>query len=167
MKDNKGLYLTLVVIAVVFAGVIFGGRLLREEIAVGQTVSNDERPAEWNMIIAQEINSRGIQLVLDGKEREVSKGQIIMNSDNQIMLDENLFTKDFQCAFACIDESSIIIMKGSARADIEIGTDFMTVGENVSQIKNAAQIIDGDAYVQAEVLEKAFGYGYKKKGLDD
>lgn len=161
MKDNKGLYLTLVVIAVVFAGVIFGGRLLREEIAVGQTVSNDERPAEWNMIIAQEINSRGIQLVLDGKEREVSKGQIIMNSDNQIMLDENLFTKDFQCAFACIDESSIIIMKGSARADIEIGTDFMTVGENVSQIKNAAQIIDGDAYVQAEVLEKAFGYGYK------
>ena len=76
MKDNKGLYITLVVIAVVFAGVIFGGRLLREEIAVGQTVSNDERPAEWNMIIAQEINSRGIQLVLDGKEREVSKGQI-------------------------------------------------------------------------------------------
>lgn len=39
MKDNKGLYITLVVIAVVFAGVIFGGRLLREEIAVGQTVS--------------------------------------------------------------------------------------------------------------------------------
>ena len=96
MKDNKGLYLTLVVIAVVFAGVIFGGRLLREEIAVGQTVSNDERPAEWNMIIAQEINSRGIRLVLDGKEREVSKGQIIMNSDNQIMLYEKLYNNDFQ-----------------------------------------------------------------------
>ena len=53
MKDNKGLYITLVVIAVVFAGVIFGGKLLREEIAVGQTVSNDERPAD-----EEEYNTR-------------------------------------------------------------------------------------------------------------
>jgi len=160
LKDRK-IYLALTIAAVLIPIGLYAGRIFGGQITMGRTVDKADRPQEWNTMIAEKINSAGIKLVLDGKETPVESGQIIMDGDNLIMLDGEMFANDFQCSFSCIDNSSIVIMKGTYKVGIEIGQDFITVGNEVSQIKNAAAIIDGRAYVQAEVLEKGFGYTYK------
>lgn len=159
MKDKK-IYLTLFIISMVLVTLLFGRRLFKEEIALGQELTQ-ERPKEWNKLISEEINKKGIKLMLDGKEIAVKEKEIFMNEDNRLMILGDLFADKFQCSFGYIENRKVILQKGTIKAEMMLDEDFITVNENINQVKNAAAISDGRVYVRAEVLENAFGYSLK------
>lgn len=159
MKDKK-IYLALLVISLLLLTVMFGRRLFKEEIAFGQELTL-ERPREWNKIISEEINKKGIRMMLDGKEIPVSGKQIFMNENNLLMIGSELFVDKFQCAFGYTYGSKVMLQKGAVKAEIMLDEDFITVNNNINQMKNAASIVDGSVYIRAEVLENAFGYSCK------
>ncbi len=160
LKDKK-IYLTLFVVVAIMVFLLFDKRIFKEEIAVGQAVEQASRPREWNTLIADEINANGIKLIVDGKEITAAQNLIFMNEDNLLMLAEDLFADEFRCSLVCMDNRNVVLQKGAVKATIEIGQDFITFNNGVSQVKNAALLEEGKLYIQAEVLEKAFGYGYK------
>lgn len=158
---NKKIYLALLAVLAVLIILLFGKRIFREEIAIGQADASSERPREWNLIISNEVNASGIRLMVDGKEVSAPDGSIYMNDDNLIMLGRELFVDSFQCSFAYIDRNRVIIQKGAVKAEIASDQDFITLNDRVTIIRDAVEITGEDVFVQAEVLEKGFGYEYK------
>ena len=158
---NKKIYLSLVIIACAIMGWSFKGKFMAEGIAVGDVVQSQEAPTEWNSVIANNINDNKIQLVVDANTVSFYNEQMFMDDDMNLMIPASVFTEAFKCSFNCYDNSSVLIKKGTTELTVQLGQDYIHVGDSQIQVPSAMVIKDDKVYLQAKVLEVGLGYTYK------
>jgi len=158
---NKKIYLSLVIIAIAIMGWSFKGKFMAEGVAVGETVKSEEIPTEWNSVIANNVNNNKINLIVDANTVSFYNEQMFMDDDKNLMIPASIFTDEFKCSFNCYDNNSVLIKKGTIDLTIQLGQDFIHVGDAQFQVPKAMVIKDGKVYLQAKVLELGLGYTYK------
>lgn len=134
---------------------------MAEGVAVGNTLQLVEVPTEWESLIADNVNESKIQLVVDGNTVSLNNEQMYMDEDLNLMIPASIFTEAFNCAFNCYDNNRVLINKGNIEITIQIGKDFINVGDEYHQVSKAMEIKDGKVYLQAKVLEAGLNYIYK------
>ena len=99
MKNKK----VFISIAVCCVTVLIGCFFIRTQstgIALGSvTVTENDRPAEWQNIITKEINTYQIKLIVDNEEIKLKKAGIFIDEDMNIMIPAYIFSDAFSCAF--------------------------------------------------------------------
>ncbi len=161
MKIKK-IYIGLIVILLLALGYLMETAMRDTGITMGEVaVDESSRPAQWQNIIASDVNSTQMHLEVDGEEIHIGGQQLYMNRDMGIMIPADIFRDVFKCAFNKYDDTGIVLQKGNIIVQLVNGaTDVLVNTENV-RIQDSMLIRDGIAYINAAVLEKGFGYDYK------
>ena len=116
------------------------------------------RSSEWNHIIASNVNSKVIKLVVDGKEQKTDSDSLFMNEDMQLMMDYDVVQPAFSCAADLYYNSLIILQKYNDRIIMHVGEDKIL--KNDESVSIEADIVEknGRIYIPADAIEKALGY---------
>ena len=157
MKHRKvyiGLLMILGLVTIWFVRDI----LITEGVSIGYTVQAGERPEEWHTIISQEVNDKGIILVVDGNVIDMKQQKVFMDDDMNIMLPENIFTEAFQCSINCYDKNRVRIQKGNIVVTGDTNSDSISIGSEYYQMGKTVLLKDNIMYVQAQIMEKGFDH---------
>jgi len=158
---NKKIYLGLIIIVCAIMVSSFKGKFMADGVAVGETIQAQEVPTEWNHVIANNVNNNKIQLVVDADTVSFYNEQMFMDDNMNLMIPASVFTEAFKCSFNCYDNNNVLIKKGTTELTIQLGQEFIHIGDAQLQIPSAMVIKDGKVYLQAKVLELGLGYSYK------
>lgn len=130
-------------------------------IALGSVVlTEDNRPQQWYEIIASDINIELLKVEVDDKQIEFESSTAFMENNLDIMLPADIFNDVFKCAINYYSNEKIVLQKSSIVTEIYIDDLYIYVNGNGIYLPSAMQIRDNTAYINAEVLEQAFGYKY-------
>ena len=134
-------------------------RVQTHGIALGNvTVSESDRPDEWNVIISDDMNYEKMKLRVDGKEITFDRQKMYMSYDMNVMIPAYVFNDVFKCAFNTYTEDNIVLQKGSSVASLHADSDYVSVGEQQVYVPQAYVNKDGIAYINSLVLENILGY---------
>lgn len=112
----------------------------------------------WNSVKANYINSESFSLTVDGEEKHLSDEDILLTSSGYVLLSRDILISAFGIAVNVYEETSVIMIKGSAVVSFDIGdTDIEANGEDM-QISCAACWIDDILYIPEELLTVCMGY---------
>lgn len=112
----------------------------------------------WNSVKANYINSESFSLTVDGEEKHLSDEDILLTSSGGVLLSRDILISAFGIAVNVYEETSVIMIKGSAVVSFDIGdTDIEANGEDM-QISCAACWIDDILYIPEELLTMCMGY---------
>jgi len=139
----------------------FKGNFMAEGVAVGDLVESEQASTVWNSVIAANVNDNKVKLVVDANTVSFYNEQMYMNDDMNLMIPASIFTEEFKCSFNCYDNSSVLIKKGTTELTIQLGQDYIHIGDAQFQVSSPMVIKDGKVYLQAKVLELGLGYIYK------
>ena len=159
---NKKIYFGLILVAIGIIVWNLSGSFFAEGVALGATTESAEVPAEWNDLIATNINNSEIKLVVDGKNVAFGKDEhMYMDEHMNLMIPVDIMTNTFNCSFNYYDNNSVFIQKGNTKVNFEIGKDSVFVNDLQFQIADPMALKDGKAYLQAKILETGLEYAYK------
>lgn len=161
MKNKK----VFISIAVCCVTVLIGCFFIRTQstgIALGSvTVTENDRPAEWQNIITKEINTYQIKLIVDNEEIKFKKAGIFIDEDMNIMIPAYIFLGTFSCAFNQYDNQNITLQKGNNIVTISTLKDCIVLNGQEIFLEKSYVIKNDMAYINVCVLKEAFGYSYE------
>lgn len=165
---NKKIFFWGTVCIIAFVVVLISFKTQSEGIALGSiTVSEDDRPAQWQNIIAKEFNIDRIKLIVDNKEIQLNKADILIDENKNIMIPAYIFPDTFNCAFNAFDDTSVTLQKGNIIAILDTNNSYITVdGQSITMDKALVKKNDM-TYINALVLKEAFGYQYNWSVTDN
>lgn len=115
-------------------------------------------PKEWERLIADDANLRGITLVVDGKEYAGEKNPVYMTGHMEVMIPVSMVTQAFSCAVNYYDRSRLVIEQNTNRIELLNGEAFMRVNDVTMALGEALTDLDGVLYLPLEVIEKGLSY---------
>lgn len=130
-------------------------------IAVGQNpVPANERPSEWQEMIASDINGEHIVLNVDGVDVTFKDGHLYMGNDMNIMIPLDVFPDVFKCAVNSIDTERVELQRGNTVVRLIADKGGMYVNDRLVDIESPVKIVEGVCYINSKVLSSGFGYSY-------
>lgn len=160
MKQHKKIYLGLFFLAVLTGAFVVMESLRTPAVAVGRTITAEERPGQWKEIIAGSVNRKGITLIVDGKQVIQSGAPVIMNDNMNILIPDYLITETFNCAYGDYAHEKILLQKGNTQVQAQMSMDYIKIGEEFVQMGTPC-MLDGDTmYIQSQIFSKGLGYEY-------
>lgn len=161
MKGRK-LYLGLIFILSLSVVYLLEAMAQDKGIALGNVIiSDDDRPQEWQQLIASDVSSNALKLQVDGVDVEFNKNQLYMEENLDIMIPADIFRSTFKCAFNYADEYGLELQKGNTVVSVSAGGSYITVDGEKIYLENAMKKAEDGCYINARVLEAGFGYTYK------
>ncbi len=131
-------------------------------IALGSVAVNEnDRPAEWQNIIAKEINTYKIKLIVDNKEVQFKKAGIFIDEEMNVMIPAYIFSDTFNCAFNAYDSDIIILQKGKNIVTLNSSNNYIVINGQEVALNKSYVIRNNIAYINVAVLKEAFGYTYE------
>lgn len=160
--NSKKLYLVL--ICGLFGVVIYLLDIAMQDtgITLGNVIVDDSnRPAQWQNIIASDVNRTQLHLEVDGVEVSFSQNTLYMSDELEIMLPADIFRDAFKCVFNKFDDSTVIMQKGNTQVQLYYNSSYIYVNEQAGLLENAIKKRGDTIYINAMVLAEGFGYDYK------
>ena len=153
----------LAVLALSFCILKFGGRLAVEDVREGEMAGS--YPAEWYEMVSRETNEKGIQVVVDGKEKKL-KTSVRMAEAGGFLIPVSELRELFSCTAHTYDDTILVMEKAGRRASIAIGEREMTLfrtsedgqGEEKISLNAPLTVRQGQLFVPADAPARAFGY---------
>lgn len=158
-KEHKKLFMSFFILAVLVGFVMLFQNLIKPTITVGRTFTAEERPAKWKEIMADSINSKGINLVVDGKK--VNNSEVLMSDQMYILIPSKLVANALNCAYSEYESGKVLLQKGDTRVELEPDSDYILVDSNPIDMPDACMTAKEAMYVRANIFAKAFGYEYR------
>ncbi len=153
--------LLIVAAAVVFVGVLFALFAFNRNEYIVKAAGVNANASVWHEQIAKDVNSKNIQVLIDGRNIELSRNEkAYMNSDFVMMIPKDSLKEALDCAVNLYDGEKLIIERGSVRVEANLNSDIVSVNDKTFEIKNPIEIKDGVVYVSTKILEFAFQYEY-------
>ncbi len=152
--------LLIVAAAVVFVGVIFALFAFNRNEYIVKAAGANANASVWHEQISKDVNSKNIQLIIDGKTVEAHRGKVYMNKELVMMIPSDSLKEALDCAVNFYNGEKLIIERGSTIVEMHKASNIVMINDKNVEIKNAIEIIDGVVYVSADVLTEAFQYDY-------
>ncbi len=157
MKNKiKYIISILILCAVVYKG--YTHVIAAEYINKNETVENQD--SLWQEIIAGSINSKTIQLRIDGVNIVLKKGKIYMDKTMNMMVPLSVVTEAIDCAVDVYSDNSIIIERGNNRIDMTLDSNIISINQIVEEITTPPVKRGSVIYIPLNYILKAFGYSY-------
>jgi len=115
-------------------------------------------PAEWEQLVVDDANRKGITLMVDGKEYAGGKEPVYMTGHMAVMIPVSMVTQAFSCAVNYYDQSRLVIEQNAKRIELRNGEDHMSVNDVTMALGQTLTDRDGIPYLPMEVIEKGLSY---------
>lgn len=158
MKFKKKIYIyVLAAVAVIFL-IRFVITSRNIHVVKGSTLM--EKDSAWNYVVANYVNMKNINIVIDGSPYRVQPGQIYMDDKRNILISYEVLKKIFSCATNRYFNSMLVVEKGNNRLIFTAGSNVLSVNGVDEEMRTATAVVDGTIYVPLRSLCKNINYDY-------
>lgn len=158
MRYSKRYIVLTILIAIVF---LFKFHILdSDDVEVGKFRGGELDTSVWYPLIADDVNSQVLHLVIDNKEYTSEDYTFYMDYNRNIMVPVTVLRDLLNCSAHMYENSYLMVEKHNLTATImvnELNAD--STGKTVS-IKSPLTNIDGEYYVGLNDLSDMLGYSY-------
>lgn len=158
MRYSKRYIVLTILIAIVF---LFKFHILEsDDVEVGKFRGGALDTTVWNPLIADDVNSQVLHLVIDNKEYTSEDYTFYMDYNRNIMVPVTVLRDLLNCSAHMYENSYLMVEKHNLSATIVV--DELTAdstGETVS-IKSPLTNIEGEYYIGLNDLSDMLGYSY-------
>ena len=122
---NKKIFFWGTVCIIAFVVVLISFKTQSEGIALGSiTVSEDDRPAQWQNIIAKEFNIDRIKLIVDNKEIKLNKADILIDENKNITDNRRIVGALPTIKYLLDNDCKVILCSHLGRPKGQVNKDF-------------------------------------------
>ncbi len=158
MRYSKRYIVLSIVLAFVF---LFKFHILAsDDVEVGKFRGGVLDTTVWYPIIAEEVNSKEIRLVIDNKEYSSNDYTFYMDDNRNIMVPVTILRDLLNCSAHMYENSYLMVEKHNLSATINVDElKANSTGETVN-ITSPLTLIDGTYYIGLSDLSDMLGYSY-------
>ncbi len=158
MKYSKRYVILSIVLAIVF---LFKFHIMdMDDAKVGQFRGGNLEESVWYPLIADDVNSQVITLVIDSREYTSEKYSFYMDDNRNIMVPVSILRDLLDCSSHLYEDTYLLVEKHNLSATFTVDQyEALSTGEEVA-IVSALTEIDGEYYVSLNELSDMLGYGY-------
>ncbi len=120
----------------------------------------DTVPEEWNVIKANSINHKNIELYIDGVSINTKKNNIYMDEAMTLMIPHTIVRDTFDCAVNLYNKNNLVIERGTNKISLNADSNEMTLNDAVYMLKTSPKYIGEILYIPLEAIIQGFGYTY-------
>lgn len=114
----------------------------------------------WNSMVAKDVNSQVIKLVIDNKEYTSEKHDFYMDDNRNIMVPVPMIRDVLNCSAHLYEDSQLLVEKHNLSATLLLDdSNAVSAGEAVSVVSPLTQV-DGEYYASLNDLSNLLGYGH-------
>ena len=157
MKNKFG-YVICTAIAVVILFLVY--RTVTKAEYIGQGGTNDNVPKEWNAVMANSINHKGISLYVDGVSVNTKKNMVYMDSTMTLMVPSNILRDVFDCSVNLYSEKKLTVYRGQNKLVMEVNSTEMSMNEGLYLMKTPPTFVGDVLYVPIDAIIQGLGYTY-------
>lgn len=150
----------LIAILLVFLFLYVGYENVTATEYINQTRIVDDTGEVWEGIIAASINSKPIELNIDGAKISLKNGKIFMDRSMILMMPLDVVTDAFDCAVNTYSDGSIIIERGNNRIDLTIGNSIIVSNGKEVELGTPPVRRGNLYYIPLSCIVDNFGYLY-------
>ena len=158
MKYSKRYIILTILIAIVF---LFKFHILEsDDVEVGKFRGGTLDTTVWNPLIADDVNSQLLRLVIDNKEYTSEDYTFYMDYNRNIMVPVTILRDLLNCSAHMYENSYLMVEKHNLSATIKLNElKADSTGEKVDII-SPLTYIDGAYYIGLSDLSEMLGYSY-------
>lgn len=158
MKYSKRYIILTILIAIVF---LFKFHILdSDDVEVGKFRGGTLDTTIWYPLIADDVNSQVLRLVIDNKEYSSEDYSFYMDHNRNIMVPVTILRDLLNCSAHLYENSYLMVEKHNLSATIALGElKADSTGEKVN-ITSPLTFIDGAYYIGLRDLSEMLGYSY-------
>lgn len=158
MRYSKRYIVLSIVLAIVF---LFKFHILEsDDVEVGKFRGGTLETTTWYPLMADDVNSKVIRLVIDNKEYTNEKYMFYMDDNRNIMVPVTILRDVLNCSAHMYEDSYLMVEKHNLSATLHVNEyEADSTGETVDII-SPLTCIDGDYYVSLNDLSDILGYSY-------
>ena len=158
MKYSKRYIVLTILLAIVF---LFKFHVLTlDDVEVGKFRGGNIDTTVWYPVIADNVNSKVIRLVIDNKEYTSEKYTFYMDDNRNIMVPVNIVRDLLNCSAHMYENSYLMVEKHNLCATITVDDLTANSTGELVEIISAMTVIDGEYYVGLNDLTNMLGYSY-------
>ena len=155
---RKGHYIFLTILLCIF--IYFAADSLSKVEYISQGRSVGLSVDVWSATIASSVNTKPIEMYIDGVDIDLNKNEIYMDTTMTLMIPSEMITEAFDCAVSIYNETSLVIEKGNTILKMIVDTPKFSINGAEFKIA-AAPVKQGDSiFVPLSAIIKGFGYTY-------
>lgn len=114
----------------------------------------------WNSMVADDVNSQEIKLVIDNKEFTSKRYDFYMDDNRNIMVPVSIIRDVLDCSAHLYEDSQLLVEKHNLSATLVLDdTNAVSTGESVSVVSPLTKV-DGEYYASLNDLSNLLGYGH-------
>lgn len=114
----------------------------------------------WNSIVAADVNSSVLKVVIDNREYTNELVNFFMDSDGSIMAPVSILRDAMNCSVHVYDKQRLLVEKRNLSAEFLVNELTANNGEENVAIVSALKEIDGELYVSLNDLSDLLGYSW-------
>ncbi len=158
MKYSKRYIVLSIVLAIVF---LFKFHILElDDAKIGTFRGGNLSATAWNPLVANDVNSKEIKIVIDNREFTSNKVDFFMDNNRNIMVPVSIVRDALNCSAHVYDQSQLLVEKHTLSVSFYVDElQAMSTGEAVT-ISSPFKSIDGEYYVSLNDLSAMLGYNF-------
>ena len=146
---------TLILVAVFWVNFYFLGR---DVSSVGKFRGASLEETVFNPMIAEDVNSNPIRVVIDNKEYTSDTIDFFMNENRSIMAPVKILRDALNCSVSIYDENTLLVEKHAEAATLLLDRGEARNSEGKVMIDSPPRKINGEFYVSLDELSRLLGY---------
>ena len=158
MKYSKRYIILTVILAIVF---LFKFHILEsDDVEVGKFRGGILDKGVWYPVIAEDVNSKVLRLVIDNKEYTSEDYMFYMDENRNIMVPVKILRDLLNCSAHMYEDSYLMVEKHNLTATMAVDELIAESTGDIVDIESPLTEIDGAYYVGLSDLSSMLGYSY-------
>lgn len=119
-----------------------------------------EKDSNWNYVVANYVNMKNINIVVDGSAFKIQSGQIYMDEKRNILISYDILKAVFSCATNRFYNSMLVVEKGNNRLIFTAGSTIYSVNGADQEMNTPTAMVNGKMYIPLRALCTSLNYDY-------
>lgn len=158
MKYSKRFIVFTALLATAFLVKFYIMRL--DDAQLGEFRGGKLEEKVWNPMIAEDVNSRLLKVVIDNREYTNENCKLYMNQNRNIMIPVSMLRDALNCSAHVYNERALLVQKHNYSATFSVGENIALSGEEEVEIMSPLTRVEDEYYVSLEDLAGIIGYNY-------
>ncbi len=159
MKKKKLIYLVTSALIVLIGAVTVA--IVNKNEYVSGNFSYKAAVSDWNEMISNQVNSKGISISVDGSIKVSGDTSVAyMNRSKTVMISVDSLSDLLNCAVNVYDDNIVLVEKGSNVVEFDILNDIYSINDTEYNHVTSPEVVDGRIYVPISLIISPLSYDY-------
>ncbi len=157
MKRKGRYFFTIILLGICM---FFAAETFSQVEYIAQAKTTGYMSENWKSAMASSVNTKTIEMYVDGIDLNLRHGRVYMDSSMSIMFPIDLVTETFNCSVNVYNSTDITIEKGNTTLKMVVGESKFSINGAIFKLSSSPVEKNGTLYVPLASLIKGFGYTY-------